>query len=82
MLWVVLDMEDQTIYSSYACKQRSTYNQGRAKLTAGATGREGSLNEISQAKVDIMQLDLASSESVPSFAKENFSRDIPMKILM
>ncbi|KAL2610532.1 hypothetical protein R1flu_029105 [Riccia fluitans] len=51
-------------------------------LADGVAAREGILNDIPQAKVDIMELDLASFDSVRAFAKEYLNRDLPLNILI
>ncbi|KAL3690363.1 hypothetical protein R1sor_016672 [Riccia sorocarpa] len=51
-------------------------------MTDGAAAKEGILKDFPQAKVDIMELDLASFDSVRAFAKEFSSRDLPLNTLI
>ncbi|KAL3690362.1 hypothetical protein R1sor_016671 [Riccia sorocarpa] len=51
-------------------------------MTDGTAAREAILKDFPQAKVDIMELDLASLDSVRAFAKEFSSKDLPLNILI
>ncbi|KAL2610529.1 hypothetical protein R1flu_029102 [Riccia fluitans] len=51
-------------------------------LTDGAAARQGILNDIPEAKVEVMELDLASFDSVRAFAKEYSRKDLPLNILI
>ncbi|KAJ6837852.1 short-chain dehydrogenase TIC 32, chloroplastic-like [Iris pallida] len=51
-------------------------------LSAGTTVRETILKEVSSAKVDVMELDLASMASVRKFASEFSSLNLPLNILI
>ncbi|WOK94875.1 hypothetical protein Cni_G03580 [Canna indica] len=51
-------------------------------LSSGATVKESILKEVPSAKVDVMELDLTSMESVKKFASEFKSRSLPLNILI
>jgi len=53
----------------------------RNKVTANNI-REAILKEIPTAKIDVMELDLSSLESVKKFASEFISSGLPLNILM
>jgi len=53
----------------------------RNKVTANNI-REAILKEIPSAKIDVMELDLSSLESVKNFASEFNSSGLPLNILM
>ncbi|XP_058082227.1 short-chain dehydrogenase TIC 32, chloroplastic-like [Magnolia sinica] len=51
-------------------------------LPAGRDAKETIIKEIPAAKVDVMELDLSSMESVRKFASEFISLDLPLNILI
>ncbi|KAL0918281.1 hypothetical protein M5K25_010280 [Dendrobium thyrsiflorum] len=51
-------------------------------LSSGNVVKEAILKETPAAKVDVMELDLASMESVRKFASEYNSRDLPLNLLI
>lgn len=51
-------------------------------LSSGNVVKEAILKETPAAKVDVMELDLASMESVRKFASEYNSRELPLNLLM
>lgn len=51
-------------------------------VKTGAEVKESILKEIPPAKIDVMELDLSSMESVRKFASEYTSSSYPLNILM
>lgn len=51
-------------------------------MEAGESVREGIVKKIPSAKIDIMELDLSSLESLRKFASDFDSTSLPLNILM
>lgn len=51
-------------------------------MDAGANVKEAILKKVSNAKIDVMELDLSSMASVRKFAAEYNSKCLPLNILM